>query len=139
MLNVRVPIDTLVLDTNGNGLPDWWEIRWFGAITNISALSDSDSDGTPNINEYVASTDPLSAGNPFRITSLRREGPNLYLSYSCYDSRVYSVQQSAGLVPGSWADVLGATRILGTSTGSTVVVLPAPPSNVVIRVVVDFP
>ncbi len=50
-------------DSNGNGIPDDWEIRFFGSITNISAATDADGDGLNDYHEYLSGThprDPLS-------------------------------------------------------------------------------
>jgi hypothetical protein len=47
-------------DSDSNGLADWWEIRYFGAIgQNPSA--DPDGDGLTNLQEYQAGTNPLLA------------------------------------------------------------------------------
>jgi hypothetical protein len=47
-------------DSDSNGMADWWEIRYFGAIgQNPSA--DPDGDGLTNLQEYNARTNPLVA------------------------------------------------------------------------------
>ncbi len=45
------------LDTDGNGLPDWWERRHFGR-TGMPANGDFDADGAVNRQEYLDGTDP---------------------------------------------------------------------------------
>jgi hypothetical protein len=49
-------------DTDGNGLPDSWELEHFGMI-GISPTADSDGDGISNLAEFLAGTDPLSPSN----------------------------------------------------------------------------
>lgn len=45
------------VDSDSNGLPDWWEIKYFGAIgQNPSA--DPDGDGLTNLQEYQRGTNP---------------------------------------------------------------------------------
>jgi Divergent InlB B-repeat domain len=46
-------------DANGNGIPDWWEIYYFGNL-NQTALGDYDGDGVNNLNEYLEGTNPTN-------------------------------------------------------------------------------
>ena len=45
------------LDADGNGLPDWWEIQYFGT-NGVDPNADPDGDGLSNLQEYQAGTDP---------------------------------------------------------------------------------
>jgi hypothetical protein len=47
-------------DADGNGLPDYWEILYFGKAGQ-KKFGDPDGDGIGNIGEYRAGTDPLNA------------------------------------------------------------------------------
>lgn len=47
-------------DINGDGLPDWWEIAYFGSATNNYSGVDSDWDEYTNLEEYQANTDPTN-------------------------------------------------------------------------------
>jgi Mg-chelatase subunit ChlD len=68
--NVRFEADSdLILteiDTDGDGMADWWEYYYFGTILGIDGLADSDGDGVIDLEEYRAGTDPL---NPFSFGS----------------------------------------------------------------------
>jgi hypothetical protein len=48
------------VDGDANGLPDWWELMYFGA-TNQSGTADDDLDGLNNLAEYINGTDPRTA------------------------------------------------------------------------------
>jgi hypothetical protein len=50
----------LLADSNGNGIPDWWELHYFGNL-NQPALGDYDGDGVDNLDEYLEGTDPTNA------------------------------------------------------------------------------
>ena len=54
-----------ITDVNGNGLPDGWEIQCFG-LPGVDPAADADHDGTSNLMEYLAGTDPNHAGSVFR-------------------------------------------------------------------------
>jgi len=47
------------LDSDGDGLPDAWEIDHAGDLTSLSGNEDSDGDGQTDLDEYLAGTDPL--------------------------------------------------------------------------------
>lgn len=47
------------LDTDGDGMPDWWETKYFGGPTAADPDDDPDGDGRTNLEEYLAGTNPL--------------------------------------------------------------------------------
>lgn len=47
-----------IVDLDGDDLPDWWEVKYFGAITEQSGSDDYDNDGYSNLQEYASRTDP---------------------------------------------------------------------------------
>ena len=56
------------LDTDNNGLPDDWEMRYFGHL-GVNPGTDSDGDGVINLNEYLAFSDPTDpASCPYQVT-----------------------------------------------------------------------
>ena len=46
-------------DANGNGIPDGWEMQYFGNL-NQTALGDFDKDGVDNLDEYLEGTNPTN-------------------------------------------------------------------------------
>ena len=48
----------LLLDSDGDGLPDSWEITNFGNTTSQRSASDPDKDGISNLAEFLDGTDP---------------------------------------------------------------------------------
>ena len=47
-------------DTDGNGLPDWWEMQYFGHL-GVAVNGDADGDGLSNLQEFLHGTNPNSA------------------------------------------------------------------------------
>lgn len=45
-------------DSDADGLPDAWEVQYFGGLLQ-NATGDPDSDGLPNLQEYLGGTHPL--------------------------------------------------------------------------------
>ncbi|MCW5559961.1 MAG: hypothetical protein KIT22_19255, partial [Verrucomicrobiae bacterium] len=54
------------VDTDGNGVPDGWELRYFG-VTGIDLSADSDQDGVSNYLEYLAGTSPVDPDDVFHL------------------------------------------------------------------------
>lgn len=52
----------LTQDEDGNGIPDWWEYRYFGTVGH-PADADDDGDGYNTAQEYADRTDPLDAAS----------------------------------------------------------------------------
>ncbi len=49
------------VETDGDGMPDWWELKYFGSATAADPGGDEDSDGLTNLDEYGNVTDPVAA------------------------------------------------------------------------------
>jgi hypothetical protein len=82
-------------DADGDGLPDAWEMQHFGTA-GASASADVDGDGTTNLMEYLAGTDPRSGTSVFRPTS-RVESGKLILTVPTVSGRNYRVWGTANL------------------------------------------
>ena len=60
--NVTINVDDLLNDdSQGDGIADEWAIDWFG-ISAINPADDSDGDGSVELLEYWANTNPTDAG-----------------------------------------------------------------------------
>ena len=53
----------LMLDSDGDGLPDSWEIANFGNTTSQRSAGDPDGDGISNLDEFLDGTDPNNKGS----------------------------------------------------------------------------
>ena len=104
-----------MIDTDANGLPDWWEMDYFGAI-GVDPNADADSDGVSNLQEYLDGTNPRSAASKLAITQAARiasgTSSNFRIIFPSVSGITYRVEYSDTLAPGSWI-ALGA-NLLGT-------------------------
>ncbi len=66
-------VASLYLDSNGNGLPDSWELEYFGNL-NQTAQGDYDGDGVSNLQEFLDGTNPTNAASALYRISLVNDG-----------------------------------------------------------------
>ncbi|MCX7723556.1 MAG: S8 family serine peptidase [Verrucomicrobiae bacterium] len=79
-----------MVDTDADGLPDWWEQMYFGQATGTNPYADPDGDAQTNLEEWLAGTTPTNANSRFRITSVQALGPNGFvLEWPSADGRFY--------------------------------------------------
>lgn len=82
-------------DANRNGLPDAWETQYFPGQT-VDPLADSDCDGTTNLMEYLAGTDPTNWGSSFHLAGTFTE--NVYtLPIQTIPGRTYKISVSKNM------------------------------------------
>jgi len=116
----RVNFGTPSFDSDGNGLPDAWELARFGRIGQDPG-ADSDSDGRSDEEEWIAGTNPLDGEDFFKLSvssgaggeevsfvALRAEGPG-------YEGRIrlYTLESSPNLFSGTWTNLPGVSDVVG--------------------------
>lgn len=70
---------TLYIDTDGDGLPDTWEMAQFGNL-NQTASGDPDGDGVANLQEFLDGTDPRNSASVMYRINLVNDGGIVTLS-----------------------------------------------------------
>jgi hypothetical protein len=70
-----------VQDSDGDGLPDSWEMAYFGNLGQTGG-GDFDGDGMSNLAEFLSGTDPTSSASALRITSIVRTNDDLRMERS---------------------------------------------------------
>lgn len=70
-----------IADSDGDGLPNSWEQKYFGDVTLANPYADPDMDGLNNLQEFLLGTDPTNAntygvGLPDGLAAAHRLGAN---------------------------------------------------------------
>ena len=102
-------------DTDYNGLPDWWELKYFSVLTGTNPNGDPDHDGVSNLNEYLTGTNPTNAVSYFHITRVTTGSPKKIFVY-CAPGFYYTLQRAEDLALG-WTVVTNQTRISPATEG----------------------
>ena len=115
---VTVIQDPAPADTNGDGLPDAWQMFYFDSVSSSNALPDADpdGDGVPNRDEYPAATDPMNEGSALRILTFAPSSlsQTYQLTFPTLLSHYYQTQRTTNLETGRWKGFTNA--VFGTGT-----------------------
>jgi uncharacterized repeat protein (TIGR02543 family) len=101
-------------DSDGDGLPDNWELAYFGTLL-ATPGGDADGDGRSNLEEYQAGTNP-TVPDILRIESLKLVNNQSVLTISNNTGTRYSVENTITL-PGNWTTI-GATQFANAFTST---------------------
>ncbi len=98
------PIPASEADANNNGIPDWWEMWYFGTVIGqggvLDGTLDPDGDGQNNRQEAEANTDPLDPLSVFRITDVVSPsgGVGFAVGWLSQTGRTYTVERADNLM-----------------------------------------
>ena len=85
------------LDTDGDGLPDWWESRYYGNITNALPQGVA-ANGFNNLQCYRLGLDPTNPRSTFKAQAARQPGTGYPLiNWNSVGGKTYAVQYANGL------------------------------------------
>ncbi len=98
----------LGLDSDQDGMPDWWEIaNGFGPLYALDAKADPDQDGMTNLAEYLSGTAPYNPQSVLRLKTAGGEGGVFQMEFFGCSNINYTVEANADSVaaPNSWQTV----------------------------------
>lgn len=81
--------------TDSNGIPDWWETRYFGGPTNANPTALASNRINSVRQAYIAGLDPTDSKSRFEISRW-----NDVLSWSAVSGRVYTIYWASNLLSG---------------------------------------
>jgi hypothetical protein len=113
-------------DSDGDGLPDWWEIEYGTLVFVPDADADPDGDGMTNWEEFLAGTHPNDATSALRFTNLAAQQNTVTLQFFASSNRTYSLLFKPTLPTVEW---LKLTDIPAHPTNRVVTLTNAVPGN----------
>jgi len=94
---------TGVQDADGDGMPDDWETDHFDGtdVPGGGAAEDWDKDGSCNLDEWVAGTDPTDASSVLAVSSINASlDSTITLRWHSVSSKYYSILKTTDLTAG---------------------------------------
>jgi ELWxxDGT repeat protein len=100
-------------DSDGDGLPDWWEGKFFSGYANPG--EDPDGDGLTNWQESRAGTDPTNPNSVLKFADVEKlESGQIRLRWPSVVNQEYVLLRSSVLTDNRQGDGVLARRILAT-------------------------
>ena len=114
-----VDVNAALVDSDGDGIPDWWMMKYFGHPTgqagdNSLASSDADGDGMSNLQEYLAGTDPTNPNSVFRLAVAPAANNNINLFWPAVPGKSYQIQYKTNLDDAIWITAPGNNSVIGS-------------------------
>ena len=102
------------LDTDDDGIPDWWAIQHFGGATSCNPNLDPDGDGFTNYQEYILGTDPNDADSFFELMSEPGTAPDeVYFTWPSATGTIFTLWRSTNILEGTNGFSPFMTNIVG--------------------------
>lgn len=87
-------------DSDGDGMDDAWEMRYFGNLAAANPLSDNDADGQTDLSEFLAGSLPNDPTSRFEVTAHSHSLGFLdaaSITFTSSPNRIYSIESSTTL------------------------------------------
>jgi hypothetical protein len=97
-------------DSDGDGMPDHWELIYFASPTGAVAGVDSDGDGVNNLGEYVSGHNPNDSNSVFRVAAFSVPVSNntpFIIHWESVEGRIYNIDWSDDLLLTTFTNISG--------------------------------
>jgi hypothetical protein len=99
---------TVLIDTDGDHVPDEWESAYnFNTNNAGDATVDTDGDTMTNLEEYIAGTDPRDAQSYLEVDTISVAG-SATLSFLARSNKTYTIQFNSELSSSGWLNFTNA-------------------------------
>jgi hypothetical protein len=111
-----------IVDTDGDGISDAFEITYTGSLTNMTASSDTDGDGQNDKAEYIALTNPFGPNGALKITRLSKLSNvnSVELEWTSSPARVYDIEAKPNITDTNWVYLGTVPGAAGPNTAQAI-------------------
>jgi hypothetical protein len=93
-----------IADSDKDGIPDWWERRYFSSLGMLSEAGDWDEDGLNDLREYMAGTNPKDASSCFLCQAPQPDagGNRMVIRWQSASNKTYTLLGASNLLDNVW-------------------------------------
>jgi hypothetical protein len=118
VFGASIDVNAALVDSDGDGIPDWWMMKYFGhptGQTNDLSLAQDDADGSgmSNLQDYIAGTSPLDPSSAFRLSTTAPTDSVVKLTWPAVTGRAYQISYKTNLTDAPWLTPPGSIWVLG--------------------------
>ena len=112
VFGASMDVNAALVDSDGDGIPDWWMMKYFGHPTGQAndlslAQDDADGDGVSNLQEYLAGTSPIDPTSVFQLAEKVPVNNTVDLTWPAVTGRSYQIQFKTNLTDSAWLPLPG--------------------------------